>query len=63
MHDDEIKKMKDAFKRELQMMIENEIKEHKRESMQQEKLKHWSLKTNKLDEEKKHFEEVKQMAK
>jgi hypothetical protein len=37
-HADEIKRMKAAFKRELKLLIESEIKDQKRETKQQEKL-------------------------
>ncbi len=54
--------MKDAFKRELKLLIESEIKQQRRETKHQTKLEQYAIRTEKLNEESKKLEEAKKIA-
>jgi hypothetical protein len=51
--------MKQAFRKELKLMIENEIKEQHKEEKQTEKLINYSIRMKKIDDENKMLQEAK----
>jgi len=55
--------MKAAFKRELALLVDNEIKTAQKENKQKERLKEYTLKTMKISEEQEKLEEAKKLAK